>query len=216
MDTLPSPAAPDVRKGFDVSEYSGHDLSFQKLKDEGASFSILRAGADVSRIDRNYDLYFQAAVAADLDIGTYFAFFASSDPEKQACFYASLLKDRFLELPPMIDFELLRGVDPSEAVIRAAAFVQVLESETGAAENSTYVYSYPYFVEMLVTSLKRSQNPAGVLALQKLSKCPLVIAHYDVQSPTVPQPWDDWKIWQCKGNVIRSDGVVDLDLMKGT
>src|ERR1044072_4305833 len=47
---------------------------------------------------------------------------------------------------------------------------------------------------------------------------PLWVAHYDVQSPTIPQGWSNWEFWQHSqsGSVSGVTGSVDLDWFNGS
>jgi lysozyme len=213
--TVPSPAP--LRHGFDVSEFSGPNVDFSKLAADGASFAIARSSADVSHHDQHFLSNIGKAKAAGLQPGSYHAFFANHNPQVQACFYASVLKSAGFDdtwLFPMIDFELLRGVDPCTATIRALDFVSRLEIELGLKEDSVFVYTGYYFIGSVVDDILHTNNGDAADALTELAKRPLAIAYYNVSRPLVPKPWTDWKLWQYRGDVQEGGGDVDLDYLR--
>lgn len=52
----------------------------------------------------------------------------------------------------------------------------------------------------------------GCGTVPELAHCPLWVAHYGVQSPTVPPPWSNWSMWQYSetGHVDGVLPAVDL------
>jgi len=217
MDTQPSPPLPSPKlcSGCDISEYSGgSSLDLGALCDK-YDFLIMRATIGESAMDQRF-LEYLTSIDVPIRLGTYQAFFANRDPETQAKFYARAISSSRITLDPMIDFEMLHGVDPGEAVIRCLACVEATEEATG---KTCLLYTYPYFIKMCATSIMLRKDSAAQNALIALSTRPLAIAHYQNDAglptqPDIPKPWTDWAIWQYKGNVREAHGVIDLDYMK--
>lgn len=92
-------------KGVDLSSWQ-KEVDFSKLKDDGISFVILRAGTTMGK-DLNFDKFYREAKHAGLDIGCYFYTYATdeSGARKDVQNLLSWIKHRKFQYPIYIDIE---------------------------------------------------------------------------------------------------------------
>ena len=98
--------------GIDVSQWQG-EIDWQKVKNAGAKFAIIRVGYQKDFDNRNYvvDTYFEknieAATKLGLDVGIYFYSYAKSveEAEEQAEWVADKIKGYSITLPVSFDWE---------------------------------------------------------------------------------------------------------------
>ena len=95
-------------KGIDVSKWQGN-INFQKVKDSGISFVIIRAGYGnlTSQKDKCFEENYRKAKAAGFDVGAYWYSYAMSvdeaREEAKACL--SVIKGKQFEYPVYFDLE---------------------------------------------------------------------------------------------------------------
>ena len=181
---------------LDISHWQG-EFDFEKAKANGAKACIIRAGSITAVAGACYEDNRWAANSVlgppVMPCGSYWYFRVKWDPIKQARFYAGLLVDKGLKLPPVLDFEenetLLSKATCNQ---RAKAFVEELSALTGIAP-------------MIYTSKSKWDQFVGVSGWAHKYK--LWVAHYSLFGavpPLVPVEWmpDNWTGWQYtdKGN----------------
>jgi lysozyme len=135
-----------------------------------------------------------------------------SDPTAQATQYASVAKG-VGTLPPVLDFEVAKGLTAVDALARAVAFLDAVESAWGNG-CSGIVYASPSFISQLATLA----GPAGQPSLAALATRRLWVANYGVPAPSVPAPWTAWTVWQFAGDggyQLSNGTVVDVDWLPG-
>ena len=97
--------------GIDVSKWA-YDVDFEKLKDAGVEFVIIRIGYD-DVLDPNFIQYYNAAKAAGLDVGVYFFTYAedAATAKADAQRVAGWLREftTTLEYPVYFDIEDVQG-----------------------------------------------------------------------------------------------------------
>ena len=95
-------------RGIDVSKWQGN-INFQKVKDSGISFVIIRAGYGKlpSQKDKCFEENYRKAKAAGFDVGAYWYSYAMSvdeaREEAKACL--SVIKGKQFEYPVYFDLE---------------------------------------------------------------------------------------------------------------
>ena len=99
--------------GIDVSKYQGN-INFQKVKDAGCHFVILRAAIYNNGkfgIDSKFEQYYKDAKAAGLLVGVYYYSVDNTEElMKQHCAeLAEALKGKEIDLPVAYDFEKWKG-----------------------------------------------------------------------------------------------------------
>ena len=191
--------------GIDVSRWQNNistpqPMNFAKAKEAGARFAFIKA-SQAAWADRDILLNWQNAKNAGLPRGAYHYMDWTRKATEQAAFFAGLLAQDPGELPPVIDFEC-RANNPgkAKATEELYAFMNTVEQAIGKL---TMVYTAPYFWREFW-----SGKYANYFADR-----PLWIAHYGVNKPVVPAPWDKWTFWQysAKGDGLKF-GAESLDL----
>ena len=95
-----------LAKGVDISSWQGDSVDFNKIKAQGYSFVILRAGF-ATTIDSTFENNYTKAKAAGLDVGVYLYSYAENAQEakNEAAALRSWLSGKRLEYPVYYDME---------------------------------------------------------------------------------------------------------------
>jgi lysozyme len=227
------PRAPEGQiYGIDTSASQGR-LDVAALKAAGCSFIIAKATDGLHSVDAEWWHTPGACAAAGMPLGAYHVLepYPSSQASAQAKHFVELLRAAGvpLDLPPMLDFELVhQGAGTADLCTAARIWLDEVESALG---REAMVYTGPAFV----AALDRYDGwPGPHPDLVRVASRRLVLAHYtgaDDRMPHVALPWLDWWIWQRSGNLRRPDGSimcpnaaqlpgthvdVDLDVFRGT
>lgn len=202
--------APGLLKGIDVYAGTG-DIDWGKVRQDGVAFAYLRAayGDDADKaVTRNL----AAARAAGIACGVYHFLRSSQDYDRQIDVMLGLLDTLGIgpgDLPPAVDVEDNPAHDGAwkrsnnEAYLKAVArWVGEVRRRTGA---EPVVYTRAGFWAEL-------GNPAG------FRSCPLWVASYRHDHPTLPAGWDQCTFWQYSesGEVQGIAAKVDLDYFVGS
>ncbi|MDP8960829.1 MAG: peptidoglycan-binding protein [Actinomycetota bacterium] len=183
-------------KGIDVSHHQRR-IDWHAVKAAGYTFAIIRAsyGGGPTDLDRNYHLHRDGAREAGLVLGHYhYAYPTGPDAIDEA--------DHFIRtvgaVPPgeLVVLDLEEG---SGDISRWA--LQFLGHVEKAHGRRPILYGYPAFLQ--VSAL----DPHCAL-------CPLWVAHYNVQQPSVPPPWRSAVLWQQSktGQVPGVAGDCDVNI----
>jgi lysozyme len=198
----------DYSKGCDISRWQDdpttpEHVDFERMKRAGIDFVYLKASQS-TWTDSTFERHWSAAKAAGLLRGA-FHFMTWKGVVHQADHFTGLLTDDPGELPPMVDYEWW-GRIPSNVSSLLSIFVSRFKANTGQFPG---IYTAPGFWQ-----------PYGAIA-QHFADCPLWIAHWLADKPTVPKPWKTWTFWQItnKGHGptygVESQQV-DLNYYNGT
>lgn len=122
-----------MMRGIDVSKWQ-KKVDFNKAKDSGIGFAILRAGygKEVKQKDVYFDANYNAAKAAGLPVGAYWYSYAKTieDAKKEAQACISVLKGKQFEFPIYYDVEeqsqFAKGKNFIDSII--TVFCDALES----------------------------------------------------------------------------------------
>ncbi len=101
------------------------------------------------------------------------------------------------------DFEDANDQPPAKVARHAVEFVRAYERLTG---EFPVFYTMPGFWQGVVGHLDQSDR-------HLIGRCPLWIAHWRVEKPTVPKPWNDFCLWQHddSGRVPGIDTLADVN-----
>ncbi len=183
-------------EGIDVSVWQG-DIDFTKVKEAGKDIVYIRAGYGIAQ-DRKFRENAEGAKAAKLKRGFYFYVTALNvaEAQKQAKFFADLIKDDSYECIPAVDFEQFSGLTKAETNDIAIAFIETLAEHT----NTT---------PMFYSSSYRTAS----LWEDALTRYPLWVANYSGENIPKTGIWQKWVGWQHsdKGEVSGISCKVDLD-----
>lgn len=179
--------------GCDVSHWQDEistpqRVDFSRMISAGARFVFIKASQG-TWADRDILYNWQAAKDAGMYRGAYHYFDWQCDSEKQARFFAGLLREDPGELPPVFDYEMRSGApDRTAAIARAQAFIHTVEDVLG---KPVMIYTSPGYW--------REYGSYTLVGNRKLW-----LAHYYTDAPAVPREWVDWKFWQYTD---RGDGL---------
>ncbi len=175
-------------------------------------------------IDPEYKTRASKAAQADVLWGAYH-FLRGGDGKKQADFFLNIAQDVEGKKRPllfMLDVEITHTLrqptlEQAQALVRqvsafskqsvlkiAEDFVQEIRDKTGVWP---IVYGSPNILKAIIG------NHTDTI----LKNCPLNIAHWKVDQPTVPTPWEDFTLWQytSEGTVPGVNGYVDREKFNG-
>lgn len=189
--------------GFDVSQYQ-NGLDFEAMKAAGASFCFVRASTGLSGgIDRYAVQNVNKAEATGLHVGVYHYLSSAMTMEDQAqLFYTAMCQVNVLrlDLPAVIDAE-----DRKLTVRDVSYFVERMR-DLRACRYMIYTGVAAW------KAIRRGGNEVFIFP-------ELWIAHWNVDTPTVPFPWPEWTFWQC-GQTNRREfgekGLLDINVFNGS
>lgn len=202
--SAPSPAAPQPRKGIDVSSYQGA-INWTKVAADGYTFAIIRCGSGYGGgyTDPSYAVNAKGARAAGLTVGTYyFAYAHQASPVKEAERVLALVQPKPGDLVPALDVEVADGLDAAHLIAWSLAWLAVIDSHIGT---KAMLYTYPSFL-------------TGTLAGGRaFADRPLWYASRNNIWPAVPPGFSGYNVLQTLDNgvVPGVPGPVDVDVSYG-
>lgn len=186
-------------KGIDVSKHQG-EIDWQKVKDSGVEFAILRAGygREISQVDPCFEKNYAACKAVGLPVGAYWYSYAT-DPygalkEAHTCLKA--LQGKCFEYPVWFDQEYEPGIKALTSQQRTD-LVRVFCAELEEQGYYTGLYCSRDWLEHWVL-------PDQLKALD------IWVAAYGSTPGNVPLPYGIWQ-YSGTGQVPGIAGPVDLD-----
>jgi GH25 family lysozyme M1 (1,4-beta-N-acetylmuramidase) len=169
--------------GVDVSHYQ-RTVDWTTVK-TARNFAYAKATEGVSYTDTAFATNYQGIQAAGLQRGAYHFFRASKDAVAQADYFLKvLIANGFnpaTDLAPMLDVEVLDGVDAATVTAGVGAFLNEAQTKLGV---TLMIYTGPSFWKSTLGNPNFSTNP-------------LWIAHYTkAAQPSIPSTWSAYTIWQ--------------------
>jgi GH25 family lysozyme M1 (1,4-beta-N-acetylmuramidase) len=212
----PGPA-PTMLTGFDVSDVQG-DVDFDKAHKSGIGFAIVRV-ADGDVRDTRYG---PGRVKALRESGLawfpyYFGRVASQQNNQRNGAAEAALAVKFAraggwgkksDLPLAYDFETPNGQPAAKC---ARHLVQFVDAYRKARGHYPIIYTEPGFWNAIRPHLTKAQQ-------DRVRRCPLWIAHWDVKDPGSLAPWGDkWMLWQysSSGTIAGVSSKCDTDYFRG-
>lgn len=187
-------------KGIDVSKWQGA-INFEKVKNAGYEFVIIRAGYGNNNgymyPDENFEQYYNDAVNSGLHVGSYFytsgQFHTAGRGAKEAAYFLELIKGKKFDMPIACDIEL------SPDGYRAS-------TSQNAIDFCKYLENAGYYAMIYASDISGFKSRLDVSKLKNYDKW---VAKYSQQQP---QYVTDWGIWQYGGstnylNNVHVDGV---------
>jgi lysozyme len=182
--------------GVDVSQFQG-ELDWQSVKASGVAFAFARALEGETILDSDFAANWEGMKAAGVARGAYHFYVADDPPEDQARVFSGLVTLEPGDLVPMVDIEQasIGASAPSDLVSNFHRYLDLLEQQFGVRP---IIYTEPAFWN------EHMDDSFGTY--------PLWVADYSVDSPVLPQGWDNWVLWQHShsGTVPGVDGSVAL------
>lgn len=177
------------------------------LRDSGVEAAILRACVGLGRDDALLE-HANRARAGGVDV---LALYGVLYPKQSVAAQVDLLCQALLavgSVAPVLDLELTHDRSALEVSDLALEYVDGVESATGL---DCLVYTYPAFADLLPLPQKVATRRLWVAHYKKLAGGAKV-PDPRVDRPRVPEPWDDWLIWQHDGDGgLKAPNGLDLD-----
>lgn len=201
-DILSKHKAENTKIGIDVSGWQG-EIDFEKIKNAGVEFIIIRVGGNTGTEKENYvDSKFirniELANEYDIDVGLYFYSYANSKEHaiRDAKWLLEQIKDYDVELPIAFDWENWNyynfyELSFYELTEMAEAFLDVLEE----AGYKGMLYSSKNYLEKIWLK----------------TDYPIWLAHYTTKT-NYEGPYYMWQLCD-NGQIDGINGAVDIDVM---
>lgn len=180
--------------GFDVSFYQAFYnrdngkwtyIDFQKMKDYGASFVIIKCGQD-DYLDPTFAHHWKEAKRIGIPRGSYWFLDQDNQAQEQARIYWNAVKDDPGEGPLVVDYEY--GSGGMWQVLYD--FIAELQRLSGYPDNRIWIYTgYFYWIE---------HRPQSLAQRAFFSKYPLWLAYYtdSPEKAQCPSDWEEPVLWQ--------------------
>lgn len=186
------------KKGIDVSKWQG-DIDWQKVKESGVEFAIIREGygkESPTQVDKKFEQNYQGAKSAGIGVGVYHYSYADSveDAVKEAEFCLKNIKGKQLEYPVVFDIE-----DKEQLKLNNRQRTDIVKAFCQTIENAGYYVMIYCNLNWWNTYLYKDE----------LARYDLWLAQWGVDAPSV-----SCGIWQYSesGKVNGISGNVDLDI----
>jgi lysozyme len=173
---------PDVSFWQDDNN-TAKQIDFQKMKDAGAEFVIIRAGQN-TWVDGDFEHNWHKAKEAGIPRGSYWFYDSRSSPRVQADLWSNAIGTDYPECGIWADFEeSYNGPYSNEKYFRE--FMELLQANFPPLVELGAYTGYYYWIER-------------VKLREYWHQYPLWIANYGVTKPNIPPPWsaDEWTFWQ--------------------
>ena len=183
--------------GIDVSVWDGPDVDFNAVKDSGIDFVIIRAGYGSGSVDKYFEINYQKAKAAGLNVGAYWYSYAESyeDSTNEANAMLEALKGKQFEYPIYYDIE------------ERSIFDKGVEFTSGIAKNFCTILEDKKYFCGIYASLNFFKN---YFDHEVKNRYTIWVAQYNDEC-TYDEPYEIWQRTS-EGTVPGTSGYVDLDI----
>ncbi|MDX8362980.1 GH25 family lysozyme [Cytobacillus sp. IB215316] len=184
-------------KGIDVSHWQGK-IDWKDVRSDGIEFVYIKASEGSTIKDPNVESNYNAAKQAGLKVGFYHFGHPSQSATKEVKWFLSVISHFNNDLPHVLDIEQKENLDKTDVTNYCEQWLSTIKDLTG---KDPILYTYVSFA-------KENFN-------NSLSKWPIWIAHYGVDTPENIGIWEKWSIFQYTntGSVKGVEGKVDMDEM---
>ncbi|MBQ7504260.1 MAG: glycoside hydrolase family 25 protein [Ruminococcus sp.] len=202
ISTCSVPEGKIVAHGIDISVYQGN-IDFEKVKESGFSFVIIKAGSTGFGADENFESYYKAAQDAGLDIGCYYYTYSTTveGVKADADELLKIIKGKTFTYPVFLDLE--------DENIQSA---DMIESNTGMINAFCKQIKRKGYYPGVYTSTSVYYNYIESDSL--VNSWDFWIASYDDHTYNSDAYHKDFSMWQYSnaGVVNGIDAEVDLDV----
>ena len=193
--------------GADLSEYQG-DVDFEKLKNAGVEFVMLRIGGryygDDGGLyeDKAFDSYYEQAKAAGLKVGAYFFSQAASaaDAAEEASYAIKKLGGKALDYPIALDWENIADDAARTDNVTGDELTAIAETFCDTVTEAGY--------KSLVYS--NTQQMFIMYDFETMKDYDFWLADYR-EFPTMYYKFDMWQ-YTMEGSIDGIEGTVDLNI----
>ena len=182
--------------GIDISEWQGPDIDFEKIKEAGINFVIIRAGIG-DTLDIYWELNYKKAKAAGLNVGAYWysKAFNEQESQKEAEYTLNAIEGKQLEYP------IYYVIEQREILAKGKSFCSTIATifSSHLERNKKFcgIYSSKSNLELYFDEdVKRSYS--------------IWVAQYE----SICTYSGDYGIWQKsnKGDIVGLPGDINLDI----
>jgi lysozyme len=188
--------------GIDISHHKGK-VNWEQVAQAGVSFAFAKATEGITFVDKRFVENWQAMKDFGLIRGAYHYFRALQDPHQQADHFLSQVTLQPGDLAPVLDVENINNNSATrdQWINGVQTWLNHVQQTTG---RTPIIYTRANFWNNKLTT--------------GFGSFPLWVAHYEVQSPTIPNGWTRWSFWQHtdKGSIPGVNGLVDQNRFNGT
>ena len=193
-------------KGIDISNWQ-EGANLQYAKNAGYDVVILKATEGATYSDKCFEGFYQQAKNVGMKVGAYHFMSESSDPARQARYFWDAIKDKQLDVIPVLDIESnQQGRSKASVTSRIIEFLEEFKSLSGI---DCIIYSYTSFINSYIDN--------------RVSGYKLWVAEYgrndgSKQTPSDNNVWGNWDGFQytSNGRISTFPGPVDLNEFKPT
>lgn len=189
------PSSNQIYQGIDVSAWQ-RNIDFSAVENSGIDVVYIKSSEGRTYIDPYFESNYKNARANGLKIGFYHYMTARSvsQAREQALFFANVTNGKHVDCRLAMDFEDFGNLSISQINEISKVFLETLENATNI---KSVIYSNAY--------------SARTIFSKDLTKYPLWVANYGVNTPGSNGKWDTWVGWQytSTGNVNGISGYVD-------
>ncbi|MGG7163802.1 GH25 family lysozyme [Clostridium ihumii] len=180
-------------KGIDISNWQG-DIDYSKVKASGIKVVYMKASEGSNYKDAFLEQNYSRAKEQGLKVGFYHFF--RGDALNEARYFVECIKNKISDCLLALDVEVDCGMDANTLTTACITFLEEVKRLTG---KNVVVYTYTSFANSSLDS--------------RLSKYPVWIAHYGVDTPGNNPIWASWVGFQYsdKGQVNGVNGNCDIN-----
>ncbi len=191
--------------GIDTSRWEDNPntpqtIDWQKSKDAGVKFVIMKATEGPSYIDPVFNLH-AADTKGIFPRGSYHYWRVNHSASSQARNYVATASGFGLELPPCLDVEDYYGDLPKGSVLQTR-LIEMLKAVDNAFGRECMLYTSPNILKYYLPSVLSPE----------LTKRKLWIAHYGVNTPSIA-PFTRWAFWQYSERGVAAKYGIDEAIM---
>jgi lysozyme len=191
-----------VLEGIDVSVYQ-ENVDWATVASQGIVYGFAKATEGATSSDPLFARNWREMRSQGIVRGAYHFFRPGRDPAEQVNNFLKVVGAiESYDLPPVLDLEIMDGLDAKTVIDRATKWLQLMETKTG---RKPILYTFPNYWE------EKLGNPADFNAY------PLWIANFGAKTPYIPSAWRSWIFHQYSesGTVRGITGNVDLNQFNG-
>jgi len=187
--------------GIDVSRWQG-EINWSRVGGAGYRFAVMRATIGNYYTDPRFYVNWDGAREAGLLISAYHVVAPEKPADSQMDRFFDVLDGRSGDLPLVLDVELSRDVSPENITASVQTCAEWIQSEDG---RNPVIYTARWFWDR------------NLLSEPDWAQYDLWVAHYGVDTPSLPCGWDEWTIWQYSdhGQVPGIGAATDLNWFNG-
>lgn len=185
--------------GIDVSHYQSH-INWPLVAQQNVSFAFVKATEGESLKDSMFQINWAAMKKANIYRGAYHFFRPANSPTKQADHFLKQVRLEPGDLPPVLDVEVMDGVEEDHLISRLKTWLTIVERAYGIRP---VIYTNLNFYNRYLDGY--------------FDDYPLWIARYSTQTPQLVSG-QEWSFWQYgdRGKLDGINGYVDFNVFHGS